>query len=90
MLRLLLLLKHFGIPAAVILNKADLDDANRQSILQMCEAMGATVIAQVPFDDAVTRAIAAAVLIEVDEGPAARAIQDAWAATCQLLECATI
>lgn len=91
MLRLLLLLKHFGIPAAVILNKADLDDANRQSILQMCEAMGATVIAQVPFDDAVTRAIAAGrPLIEVDEGPAARAIQDAWAATCQLLECATI
>ncbi len=77
--RILRLIRHFGIPAAVVLNKADLDSASAGAIREDCKRMQVPVIAEIPFDEAVTRAIAAGrPLVEYNDGPAAQAVRVAW------------
>ncbi|MBI3945158.1 MAG: ATP-binding protein [Armatimonadetes bacterium] len=77
--RILLLIRHFGIPATVMLNKADLDAGNARAIREDCRRLRVPVVAEIPFDEAVTRAIAAGrTLVEYDTGPAAQAVCAAW------------
>ncbi len=77
--RILRLIGHFGIPAAVILNKADLDARNATAIRETCAGMGVPLVASIPFDEAATRAIAAGrPLVEASDGPAAQAVRAAW------------
>lgn len=83
--RILRLIGCFGIPAAVVLNKADLDGANADAIREDCRQMRVPVIAAIPFDAAVTRAIAAGrPLVEFDQGPAAQAVRAAWESVRQI------
>ena len=85
--RILELIGYFGIPAAVVLNKADLDAENAQAIREDCRLLPVPVIAEIPFDATVTRAITAGrPLVEYDNGPASQAVRSAWEAVQRLVE----
>lgn len=57
--RLLELAGRFRLPAAVVLNKADLDPAGSARVEQALAAHGAELLGRVPFDPAVPRRLAA-------------------------------
>ncbi|NLF32125.1 MAG: 4Fe-4S binding protein, partial [Planctomycetes bacterium] len=50
---------RFAVPAAVILNKADISREAAQSVRTACRARGLPVVAEVPYDRAVTAAMIA-------------------------------
>lgn len=84
--RILRLIRHFRIPTAVLLNKADLDEEGGRAIHETCRHFQVPVLAEIPFDEGVTRSLAAArPLVEYDDGPAARAVRSAWEAVCQFV-----
>jgi len=78
--RVVRLAQHFRLPAAVIINKADLSLENAQRIRAFCAEQGVPVVGEMPFDSAVTRSIAAQTpLVEFDDGPASQGVRAAWA-----------
>jgi len=77
--RVIGLIQHFGLPVAVIINKADINEANAGRIGGFCRQHDIPVLAELPFDDVVTRAIVAQVpLVEYDDGPVSQGIRAAW------------
>lgn len=78
--RVLQLAAHFGVPAAVIVNKADLNTSQAQRIAEIANAHNAPVLGHIPFDRAVNDALMAGkTVVEHDDGPAADAIRELWA-----------
>lgn len=70
---------HFSLPGAVIINKADINEDNAARIRYFCSARGVPVLAELPFDDIVTRAVADQTpLVEYDDGPVSQGIRTAW------------
>lgn len=55
--RILEVAKHFHIPAYVCINKNDLDELITQSIEQLCKAEDVPVLARIPFDTDIMRAL---------------------------------
>lgn len=79
MQRVIQLIKHFGCKSAVIINKFDLNLENRENIRSLCKQFSVPIVGEIPFDDIVTNAIAAAVpLVEFSTGPAASAMTKTW------------
>jgi MinD superfamily P-loop ATPase len=56
--RIYMLSKHFGIPAALILNKADLDREYAEKIMEFARNEGIDYLGSIPFDDRVPKAMA--------------------------------
>jgi len=80
------LIRHFGLPMTVIVNKADINVANTQRIRQYCAQRGVEVLAELPYDESVTAAMANGVpLVEYQDGPVAQGIRKAWGRLEQLL-----
>jgi MinD superfamily P-loop ATPase len=78
--RVVQLAGHFRLPVAVIVNKADLNEDNCRAIRAFAERQGVTVLAELPFDEVVVRAVAARTpLVQFDDGPVAQGIRSAWA-----------
>ncbi len=50
--------KHFGVTAAVVVNKSDLNPSRTASIREYCSAEGIRFIGELPFDSVVTVAMA--------------------------------
>jgi MinD superfamily P-loop ATPase len=48
---------HFGVPAMVAINKADLNLARSDEIAAFCSAQGVKVIGRIPYDTVVTEAM---------------------------------
>jgi len=48
---------HFGVPAMVCINKADLNQARADEIAGFCAAQGIEVVGRLPFDQVVTKAM---------------------------------
>ncbi|MDH7486153.1 MAG: ATP-binding protein [Anaerolineae bacterium] len=48
---------HFGVPALVCINKADLNRARTDDIAAFCAAQGIELVGRVPFDQVVTEAM---------------------------------
>ena len=48
---------HFGVPAIVCINKADLNQARADEIAGFCAARGIEVVGRLPFDQVVTKAM---------------------------------
>lgn len=71
---------HFGVPATVIVNKADLNLEKSAEIADVAAQYNAEVIGHLPFDQIVTRSVAAAVpVIEYDpDGPVSKGIRECW------------
>ena len=77
--RVLDLAAHFGVPALVIMNKADLNTEQAARIDDIAKQRGSRVIARIPFDRAVNDALMAGrTVIHHGESAAAEAIKDAW------------
>jgi MinD superfamily P-loop ATPase len=77
--RVLDLSKHFGVPARVIINKADLNAEQAARIVAIAKQHDSDVIAHIPFDRAVNDALMAGkTVIEHGESAAADAIKQAW------------
>jgi MinD superfamily P-loop ATPase len=76
------LCRHFGVPAAVAINKADLAPETTAGIRAWCESEGLAVLGEIPFDPQVPVSIAQALpLVAVAsavQSPAAQAIHALW------------
>jgi MinD superfamily P-loop ATPase len=80
------LIQHFGLPVAVINNKADLNGENTERIRAFCDDGAIELLAELPFDDVVPKSIAAATpLIEYDDGPVSQGITSAWTKAIEML-----
>ncbi len=77
--RLLDLARHFKIPAAVCVNKWDINADMSAKIENYCEKMGVAVAGRIPFDTAVVKSLVAGKpVVEYDDGPATSAIKELW------------
>jgi MinD superfamily P-loop ATPase len=77
--RVLDLSSHFGIPAKVIINKADLNPDQCNKIEALANQGGAPCIGKIPFDPQVQEALMQGIpLVEFGDGPAAREIRAIW------------
>jgi len=77
--RALGLATHFQIPAAVLLNKADLSAVQAEAVAAYCAANNIPLVGRLPYDSAVTDAMVRGEPITASDGPAAEALRAAWA-----------
>jgi MinD superfamily P-loop ATPase len=78
--RVLQTTQHFGVPALVCINKADLYPGGAAQIEAYCSGHGIEVVGHIPFDLTVTEAMVQGkpVTAYQPEAPASRAIVQAW------------
>ena len=85
LLRVAELCRHFGIPAAVLVNKFDLNPAGGEEIESLCRERGLDPLGRLPHDEAVARAMARGLCVaELPEASISRALRDAWERLCAL------
>ena len=85
--RVLQLARHFGVPAAVCVNKCDLNPDVAEGIESACAEHGAAFVGRIPFDPEVTRAMVAGLsLPEHGSGPAVPAVKTVWDRVAELLK----
>ncbi len=77
--RVMKLAAHFGVPAVVVINKADLNTEQAKRIDDIAQAHGSRVIGRIPFDRSVHDALMAGkTVIEHGNGKAGKAIRNVW------------
>jgi MinD superfamily P-loop ATPase len=77
--RVMKLAAHFGVPAVVVINKADLNSEQARRIENIAKAHGSRVIGRIPFDRVVNDALMAGkTVIEYGGGHAEEAIRGVW------------
>ena len=70
---------HFGVPAVVVINKADLNSEQAHRIENIAKAHGSRVIGRIPFDRVVNDALMVGkTVIEYGDGTAEKAIRATW------------
>jgi MinD superfamily P-loop ATPase len=73
------LTQRLGVPGAIVVNKADLNPEVSQSLETTASGHDIEALGRVPYDSEVTRAqIASRAVVEVSDGPAARALRQLW------------
>jgi MinD superfamily P-loop ATPase len=84
--RLIKLTRHFEVPLAVCINKADINPEFSGRIEQECRQRGVPLVGRIPFDQAITQAqLQGCSVVEIEPGPAAEALHDVWKQTLKLL-----
>jgi MinD superfamily P-loop ATPase len=80
------ILRHFNVPAAVILNKADIFADGAEQVRRYCTKHGLELISEVPFDPAVPAAMASGLPITrfAADSATAVAVEQAWQALDRL------
>jgi MinD superfamily P-loop ATPase len=78
---------HFGVPAVVCLNKADLYPPGAQQIEEACADLGKDLIGRVPFDPAIPEAVVRGQPVTTwgMDAPASRALHSLWQALVERL-----
>lgn len=85
--RVLGVTQHFRVPAAVCVNKSDLNPALTQEVLALAEDAHLPVLAQIPYDDVVIEAMRKArAVTELPETGVATALRSLWVALQRLDE----
>jgi MinD superfamily P-loop ATPase len=88
--RVLATTDHFGVPAMVVINKADLNRTRSAEVVAFCAAQGVNVIGQIPYDTVVTEAmVAGQPVTAVGDNVVARAMQDVWTRVKETMVCAS-
>jgi len=88
--RILQTTQHFRIPAAVCINKADVNPKRAAEICAYCQDNAIPVAAEIPYDDVVTRAmIHGSAVTEFVDGPVAAQLNTVWRAVRDMLSQAT-
>lgn len=71
--------RHFNVPAAVCINKYDINEEKAGEIEKQCKDSGLIIAGKVPFDTAVNVAVAHGTpLVKYDNGPAAVEVRRLW------------
>jgi MinD superfamily P-loop ATPase len=72
--------KHFGVPALVCINKADLNPTHTTAIEAYCAAEGIEVVGRLPYDTVVTEAMlhGQPVTAYRPAGDMAKAVRETW------------
>ena len=84
--RVVQLTQHFGIPAAVLTNKADINEQNTRYIRDYCARHNLDIVGELPYDETVTEALVNQVpLVEYQDGPVAQGLRAAWGQLAQIL-----
>ena len=78
--RVAALCRHFRVPLAVIINKADLNPAEADAIEAMCAENGHTLLGRLPFDPVVTQAMVRRQALTEFDNPVGNALKDMWSA----------
>ncbi|HPF32616.1 MAG TPA: ATP-binding protein [Candidatus Sabulitectum sp.] len=79
MIRVIELAEHFSIPAAVIVNKWDINPEMTAGIEEEAEGRGVEPLGRIPYDRAFTASqIRGRTLVEESDGPSARNIETIW------------
>lgn len=77
--RVVELTRHFGIPAMVVVNKFDINEANTRQVEELATRLGTGVAGRIRFDPAVTEAqIQGIPLVEHSSNGAAADVIDVW------------
>jgi MinD superfamily P-loop ATPase len=78
---------RLGVPGMLAVNKADLNAVVAEQLEALARQLGIAVAGRVPYDGDVTRAqVARRTVVEVSDGPAARAIRALWTEVQQRLQ----
>jgi MinD superfamily P-loop ATPase len=79
--RALATVSHFGVPALVCINKADINPEHSASIEAYCTAQGIEVVGRLPYDAVVTRAMVHCLPVTAYQpnGRVAEGLRDIWA-----------
>lgn len=84
--RLMGVLNHFGVNAAVCINKYDLNEENTLKIGQYCADKGVCVVSKIPYDDVFTEAIVNRMpVVEYSRGVISNELESMWYKIQQLL-----
>ncbi len=84
--RVLQLSDHFGVPSAVVINKADLNEEQARRIVEMARQHGAKVIGRIPFDRCVNDALMAGkTIVDYNQGEAVKAVREIWESIREML-----
>ncbi len=80
--------RHFNIPAAVCVNKFDINPQNTAAIEELCAKQSIPVVARIPYDRGVVRALMQKQTVFEHEGctAAAREIKTMWDSVAVLLD----
>jgi len=79
-------LKHFGVKAAVCINKYDLNKENTMKIEQYCLKEGIKIVSKIPYDDVFTDAMVHRMpVVEYTNGKVSVDLETMWNAIVQLL-----
>ncbi len=71
--------RHFGVPAAVCLNKADINPAQAARVQAICREQGVPLAGTIPFDTVVTEAmVQRRAVTECGPGPVSDALRALW------------
>jgi len=77
--RVMKLSAHFGVPAVVVINKADLNHDQASRIEEIAARYGSRVVGRIPFDREVNDALMAGkTVVEYGDGAASQAIRAVW------------
>ncbi|OQY34251.1 MAG: (4Fe-4S)-binding protein [Anaerolineaceae bacterium 4572_5.1] len=79
---------HFGVPAMVCINKADIYPKGTSEIENFCHQEGISVVGKIPFDTTVTKAMVQGqpVTLYASDAPSSQALRDIWAKTVSKLK----
>ncbi len=73
------LVRHFGVPALVCINKSDINDELAQRITSQAAELGAPVAGTIPYDEAFTKAqLEGLSIVEYDQSPTASRVRSLW------------
>jgi MinD superfamily P-loop ATPase len=77
--RVLQTTEHFGVPARVCINKADLYAEATAAVEAFCRERGIEVVGHIPFDTAVTQAMVEGLPVTAyDDGPVTQTLRQVW------------
>ena len=74
------LCRHFRVPVAVIINKADLNRQEADAIAAHCAENGHTLLGRLPFDPVVTQAMVRRQALTEFDNPVGNSLKDMWSA----------
>jgi MinD superfamily P-loop ATPase len=84
--RVLGVARHFGVPATVCVNKADINPENAAKIKTYCDEKGIALAGEIPYDPIVTKAmVAKKSIVEFDDGPIASEVRKIWGTVSEAL-----
>lgn len=86
--RIVITSKRFGAKVAVLINKADINKANSEKIKNYCQNENIKVLAEIPFDKLVNKAVNSGIpVVDYKDSQAGKILKEAYKLTMDMLLC---